>query len=73
MSLIRPAKVVRCELLGRVVLEVVYEPAVAERTESNKGHAQSLGGVDESVGLMVRLESGVFGLDGIYLGNYEGF
>lgn len=33
------AKVVRGELIRRLVFEIVYEPAVAERTKCNKGHA----------------------------------
>lgn len=44
---------------------------MAEGAEGDEGHAQPLGGVDEPVGLVDRLEGRILSLDGIYLGNCE--
>jgi hypothetical protein len=66
------SEVVGSEVFGGFVGEVVDEPAVAEGTVGYVGDVEVAGGGDEAVGFVEGFEGGVFGLDGVDFGDWEG-
>lgn len=67
------AEVILCEIVGGFVVEVVYQPTVAERRKGNVGNVQFSCGVNEATRLVAGFEGGVFGLDGVNWGDGVGF
>lgn len=63
------AEVVGGEVVGRVVGEVVDEPAVAEGGVGYVGYSEFFGCGDEVVGFVEGFEGGVFGLEGVDFGD----
>ena len=63
------SEVVRSEVVGSLVREVVDEPPVAERAVGYVGDIELAGGVDETVGFVESFECGVLGLDGVDFGD----
>jgi len=63
------AEVVGSEVIRGLVVEVVHEPTVSERTVGYVGNVEFTSGVEEAVGLVQGLEGRVFGLDGVNLGD----
>jgi hypothetical protein len=63
------AEVIRSEIVGGLVGEVIDEPAVAERAVGHVGDVELAGGGDEAVGFVQGFEGGVFGLDGVDFGD----
>jgi hypothetical protein len=62
-------EVVRSEIVGSLIGEVVDEPAVAERAVSYVGDVELSGGINEAVGLVEGFEGRVLGLDGVDSGD----
>lgn len=65
----RTTKVIGCEVIRGLVWEVVDEPAVSERRVGYVGDVEFFGGVDEAVLLVEGFEGGVFGLEGVDVGD----
>lgn len=70
LSLTGPSEVVRREIVGCLEGEVVDQPAVAERAVGDVGDVELAGRLDQPVGLVDGLKGGVFGLDGVYFGDW---
>jgi len=66
----RAPEIVGREVVGRGVVEVVDEPAVAEGRVGDVCYAELLCRGDEAVGFVQRFEGGVFGLDGVDFGDW---
>lgn len=64
-----PAEIIRRKVIGRLVIEVVNQPAMAQRTVSDICHAELLCRIDQAIRLMHRLERRIFRLDGVDLGD----
>ena len=64
-------EVIRCHVVQGFIREIINKPPATERTISYIGYAQILGCLDQAVCLVQCLESRVFRLDSINLGDCE--
>lgn len=63
------AEIIRCEIVGRFVVEIIDKPTVTQRAESDECDAEFSACVDQTAGLVHCFESGVFGLHCVDFGD----
>lgn len=69
-TLTSTAEIVRCEIIGRFVVEIIDKPTVAQRAESDESDAELFACVNQTAGLVHCFEGRVFGLHGVDFGDF---
>lgn len=67
MKLTSASKIIRGEVVRRLVLEVVHKPSVSQRAERHKCHTQLLCRLNQATSFMHCLESRILGLNDVNL------